>query len=302
VQRLLAAVSDVYRYPTRLIVHLLYACGLRVCEPLNLRIKDVDLRSSKLYVYRSKGGKGRVVQFPSCLTQPLQEQLNAATTGGMSIKGVGRQVTLDLIKRTEVSGIDWVTIPAAQDDTTERPYWTEGDILIVSPFAGAVAKIEDVDESVREPDHYMVSYAFRWSHKYVRWATKYLRRVIIVKKHATDVPWGSVTVDAFDTRGMSLYFDRPVLKSSVSNTELKLEESTDGGSNWVEVPTPIAVGGTEVKYDLRHVRITWATGAVDAGKMYRVSNQSGEYFADIFGDVAYHRFTALVAASNIFSV
>ena len=27
-------------HPARLIVHLIYACGLRVCEPLNLRIKD----------------------------------------------------------------------------------------------------------------------------------------------------------------------------------------------------------------------------------------------------------------------
>ena len=38
--QLLAAVTNVGGYPTRLIVHLLYACGLRVCEPLNLRIKD----------------------------------------------------------------------------------------------------------------------------------------------------------------------------------------------------------------------------------------------------------------------
>jgi site-specific recombinase XerD len=38
VRQLLATVSDIYRYPTRLIVHLLYGCGLRVSEPLNLRI------------------------------------------------------------------------------------------------------------------------------------------------------------------------------------------------------------------------------------------------------------------------
>jgi site-specific recombinase XerD len=36
--QLLAAVTNVGGYPTRLIVHLLYACGLRVCEPLNLRV------------------------------------------------------------------------------------------------------------------------------------------------------------------------------------------------------------------------------------------------------------------------
>jgi site-specific recombinase XerD len=78
VRQLLAVVSDLYRYPTRLIVHLLYGCGLRVCEPLNLRIKDVDLRQGRLYIYQSKGNKGRVVPFPSCLAEPLQRQLAAA--------------------------------------------------------------------------------------------------------------------------------------------------------------------------------------------------------------------------------
>ncbi len=76
--RLLAAVSDTYGYPTRLIVHLLYACGLRVTEPLNLRIKDVDLKESKLYIYQAKGGKGRVVLFPTCLAGALQQEMTIA--------------------------------------------------------------------------------------------------------------------------------------------------------------------------------------------------------------------------------
>jgi integrase len=78
VRRLLATVSDTFGYPTRLIVHLLYACGLRVTEPLNLRIKDVDFRESKFYLYQAKGGKGRVVPFPGCLTAALQQQMDIA--------------------------------------------------------------------------------------------------------------------------------------------------------------------------------------------------------------------------------
>ena len=61
VRQLMATVCDLYRYPTRLIVHLLYGCGLRVSEPLNLRIKDVDLKQRRLYVYQAKGDKGRVI-------------------------------------------------------------------------------------------------------------------------------------------------------------------------------------------------------------------------------------------------
>lgn len=75
VSQLLAAVRDIYRYPTRLIVHLLYACGLRVTEPLNLRIKDVDFKQQRLFIHHAKGNKGRVVSLPDCLIPPLERQL-----------------------------------------------------------------------------------------------------------------------------------------------------------------------------------------------------------------------------------
>jgi site-specific recombinase XerD len=78
VDQLLTHVADIYGYPTRLITHLLYACGLRVCEPLNLRIKDVDLKQSRLHLHHAKGNKGRVVVFPSCLSSALQHQLAVA--------------------------------------------------------------------------------------------------------------------------------------------------------------------------------------------------------------------------------
>jgi site-specific recombinase XerD len=72
---LLANVSDIHGYPTRLLVHLLYACGLRVCEPLNLRIKDLDLKGRRFHIHQAKGNKGRVVSFPECLTAALERQL-----------------------------------------------------------------------------------------------------------------------------------------------------------------------------------------------------------------------------------
>jgi hypothetical protein len=45
---------------------------------LSLRIKDLDLKNRKLYIYHSKGNKGRVVLFPECLTAPLERQLSHA--------------------------------------------------------------------------------------------------------------------------------------------------------------------------------------------------------------------------------
>jgi integrase len=42
-QLLLQALHDVDGYPTNLIARLLYGCGLRISEPLNLRIKALNL-------------------------------------------------------------------------------------------------------------------------------------------------------------------------------------------------------------------------------------------------------------------
>jgi integrase len=41
IRALLPAIPNVAGYPTNLIARLLYGCGLRVTEPLNLRIKDI---------------------------------------------------------------------------------------------------------------------------------------------------------------------------------------------------------------------------------------------------------------------
>jgi site-specific recombinase XerD len=75
---LLEQVADAHRYPTRLIVHLIYGCGLRVCEPLNLRIKDLDLVRHRLHIHQAKGNCGRVVLFPECLLPALERQLAVA--------------------------------------------------------------------------------------------------------------------------------------------------------------------------------------------------------------------------------
>jgi len=78
VQALLAAVQDVAGYPTRLIVRLLYGCGLRVTEPLNLRLADVLLSESKFVIRSAKGGKDRDVPIPCSLTREIQAQIDVA--------------------------------------------------------------------------------------------------------------------------------------------------------------------------------------------------------------------------------
>jgi site-specific recombinase XerD len=71
---LLRTVQDAGGYPTRLITQLLYACGLRVSEPLNLRIKDMQASESRLIIRGAKFGKDRVVKVPCSLMALLVEQ------------------------------------------------------------------------------------------------------------------------------------------------------------------------------------------------------------------------------------
>lgn len=105
VRQLLAAITDVGGYPTRLIVQLIYGCGLRVTEPLNLRVKDVLLSESKLVIRGAKGGKDRFVAIPCAVMAELSAQLDYA-------KAVGEQ---DRLKRVPVA------LPGLL--ATKYPHW-----------------------------------------------------------------------------------------------------------------------------------------------------------------------------------
>lgn len=78
VMKLLDVVSDRGGYPLRLIVRLLYGCGLRLNEALDLRVKDVLVSQSRVIIRSAKGGKDRVVALPCYLANELQAQVDCA--------------------------------------------------------------------------------------------------------------------------------------------------------------------------------------------------------------------------------
>jgi integron integrase len=77
-QALLQTVQDRAGYPTNLIARLIYGCGLRVTEPLNLRIKDLNLEQLTLFLVGAKGAKDRVVSLPASLVPELVQQMKFA--------------------------------------------------------------------------------------------------------------------------------------------------------------------------------------------------------------------------------
>lgn len=74
----LTAVADSGPYPTRLICHLIYACGLRLGETLAIRLKDLDLDAGRLTIIGGKGKKDRFINLPPSLIPRLRAQVAAA--------------------------------------------------------------------------------------------------------------------------------------------------------------------------------------------------------------------------------
>ena len=62
----------------RLLLGLLYGCGLRVSEGLRLRIKDVDFSNGLIIVRNGKGGKDRCLSLPKSLVEGLKRQVQSA--------------------------------------------------------------------------------------------------------------------------------------------------------------------------------------------------------------------------------
>jgi len=75
---LIENVPNLGGYPTNLIARLLYGCGMRVNEPLMLRIKDVDLEHGRLRLWDTKGGQCRTVTMPATLIDDIRAQMKIA--------------------------------------------------------------------------------------------------------------------------------------------------------------------------------------------------------------------------------
>ena len=61
-----------------LMAQLMYGTGMRLMECARLRIMDVDLARSEIFVRHGKGGKDRVTMVPATLAQELRDQIRRA--------------------------------------------------------------------------------------------------------------------------------------------------------------------------------------------------------------------------------
>jgi len=59
----------------KLIASILYGCGLRINEALQLRIKDINLADCTLFIFRGKGKKDRYTLLPKSLIPAIEIQI-----------------------------------------------------------------------------------------------------------------------------------------------------------------------------------------------------------------------------------
>ncbi len=71
VKQIISNMNGIYQ----VMLKLMYGCGLRMSELLNLRIKDIDFSYNKVYIWDSKSLKDRTVPLPLKIKDELKIQI-----------------------------------------------------------------------------------------------------------------------------------------------------------------------------------------------------------------------------------
>jgi site-specific recombinase XerD len=109
VRKLLLAVQDSPAYPFRTICAMIYGCGLRVSEPLNIRIRDLDLANGRAVIREAKGNKDRMVFVPPVLLAAINRQIAASRVVWERARSQGIQAKLphQLGRKYKNAGSEW---------------------------------------------------------------------------------------------------------------------------------------------------------------------------------------------------
>ncbi len=139
-----------------LIASLLYGAGLRICEGLRLRVKDIDFKRGLLLIYEGKGDKDRVSVLPQSLVSPLRAHLEGARhVWEAQQSGRAVPVTLPHALTTKYSGAafewKWQYVfaastlshdPRAPDEGEKRHHFHESTLQKALKRAAKKAEIE----------------------------------------------------------------------------------------------------------------------------------------------------------------
>ena len=99
----------------RVLIGLLYGCGLRCMEARGLRLQDIDFDRGQIRVVQGKGGKDRYVPLSAHLSRGLKRYIEAERPGVYLFTGqAGSGAGLDFDSRYSQRGILWAVKQAAR--------------------------------------------------------------------------------------------------------------------------------------------------------------------------------------------
>jgi len=109
-----------YHLKHRVLIALLYGCGLRLSEVRNLKVDDIDLDRSTLMVRKSKNRKDRVMPMGKTLTDIVSHYINSQQPktwlfpGFRWVNATGSRFYVEIDKRYGHRSIQWAVKRAAQ--------------------------------------------------------------------------------------------------------------------------------------------------------------------------------------------
>lgn len=111
-QEIRKLLNSIENKKTKLMMAMLYACGFRVSELINLKIEDLDFEEKIGHVRQGKGRKDRMFNISSFLFKPLKQQIEQQEQNnheflftGPKGKLTDRNIQKLLKKATEKAGI-----------------------------------------------------------------------------------------------------------------------------------------------------------------------------------------------------
>lgn len=99
----------------RLLIGLLYGCGLRCMELRNIELKHLDFDRKLLHIVQSKGNKDRYVPLSIHLIRGIQSYINAAHPKRFLFEGVGNPEGKDFDGRYSQRGVQWAVKTIAKN-------------------------------------------------------------------------------------------------------------------------------------------------------------------------------------------
>lgn len=96
VKKLIESTSNIKH---KIIIKLLYGCGLRVSEIVNLKKNDLDLKEGLIHIRLAKGKKDRFVKIPSSMEEQLESYIKNLEEEILFPSNRGGKLTKDTIQK-----------------------------------------------------------------------------------------------------------------------------------------------------------------------------------------------------------